>query len=113
MAISQEVAGMAREILDGLAAARAAAENLHGEHPALGPRLRRLLTMTASSTGPTQQARLMLLAALNRTEVSDEIHRGGSCHTGAERSVRIPPDADLDMLADALRQLAELSHHGR
>ena len=108
MGTTPEIAAIAREILDELEAARAAGEDLRRENRGIGSRLRLLLTMTDSSAGPVRQARLTVLAAISRTEVSDEIRRGGACHTGAERSVQLPEDADLDMLADGLRQLAEL-----
>jgi hypothetical protein len=111
MTTTSEIAIIAQETLNELNTARAAGEDVHGEHPALGPRLRRLLTMTDSSTGPMRRARLKLLTAIGRTEVSDEMRRGGTCHTGIERSVRIPADADLNLLVDGLRQLAQLSDH--
>ena len=109
METTPEIAAIAREILDELSAARAAGEDLHRENRGIGPRLRRLLTMTDSSTGAVRQGRLTVLTAISRTEVSDEIRRGGACHTGAERSVQIPEDADLDLLTDGLRQLARLA----
>ena len=108
MGTTPEIAAIAREILDELNAARAAGEDLHRENRGIGSRLRLLLTMTDSSAGPVRQARLTVLTAISRTEASDEIRRGGACHTGAERSVQLPENADLDMLADGLRQLAEL-----
>ena len=108
MATTHEIAVMAREILDELNKARAAGEDLHRESRGIGLRLRSLLTMTDSSTGPIRQARLTMLTAIQRTEVSDEIRRGGACHTGIERSVQLPDDVDLDMLAVGLRQLADL-----
>ena len=108
MGTKAEIALIAREILDELNAARAAGEDLRRENRGIGSRLRRLLTMTDSSTGPIRQGRLTVLTAISRTEVSDEIRRGGACHTGAERSVQIPEYANLDLLADGLGQLAGL-----
>ena len=108
MAITSEIAVIAREILDELNAARAAGEDLRRENRGIGSRLRSLLTMTDSSAEPIRQGRLAVLTAISRTEVSDEIRRGGACHTGAERSVQLPEDANLDMLVDGLRQLARL-----
>ena len=108
MAATPEIVVAARQILDELNAALDAGEDLHRENRGIGSRLRLLLTMTDSSTGPIRQARLTILTAIKRTEISDEIRRGGACHTGAERSVQLPEDADLDMLADGLRQLAQL-----
>ena len=108
MGTTAEIAAIAREILDELNAARAASEDLRRENRGIGTRLRLLLTMTGSSTGAVRQGRLALLTAIDRTEVSDEIRRGGACHTGAERSVQLPEDADLDLLADGLRALAGL-----
>ena len=106
MATTAEIAETARQILDELNAALEAGEDLNRENRGIGLRLRSLLTMTDSSTGPIRQARLTILTAIKRTEISDEIRRGGACHTGAERSVQLPEDANLDMLADGLRQLA-------
>ena len=93
MAIIPEFAVTARQILDELSAARKAGEDLRRENRGIGLRLRLLLSMTDSSTGPIRQARLAILTAIGRTEISDEIRRGGACHTGAERSVQIPGDA--------------------
>lgn len=104
-----EIAVIARQILDELNAALEAGEDLRREHRGIGPRLRSLLTMTDSSAGPIRQARLTVLAAIKRTEIGDAIRRSGGCHTGAERCVQLPEDADLDMLADGLRQLAGLT----
>ena len=109
MGTTPEIAEIAREILEELKAARAAGEDLRRENRGIGSRLRLLLTMTDSSAGPVRQGRLAVLTAISRTEVNDEIRRGGACHTGAERSVQLPEDADLDMLADGLRQLARLA----
>ena len=109
MASTAEIAENARQILDELNAAREAGEDLRRENRGIGLRLRSLLTMTDSSTGPIRQARLMILTAIQRTEISDEIRRGGACHTGIERSVQLPDDADLDTLAVGLRQLAGLT----
>ena len=103
-----EIAVIARQILDELNAALEAGEDLRRENRGIGLRLRLLLTMTDSFIGPIRQARLVILTAIKRTEIDDEIRRGGACHTGAERSVQFPEDAALDMLADGLRQLAEL-----
>lgn len=108
MATTSEIGVIAREILDKLNAARAAGEDLRRENRGIGSRPRLLLTMTDSSTGPIRQSRLTVLTAISRTEVSDEIRRGGACHTGAERFVQLPESTDLDMLAEGLRQLAQL-----
>jgi hypothetical protein len=72
-------------------------------------RLRTLLTMTEPSTGPVREARRMVLTAIRRTEIGDQIRRSGACHTGAERAVELPDDTDLEMLADGLRRLADLA----
>jgi len=109
MATTSEIAATARQILEELNAALEMGEDLRGENRGIGLRLRSLLTMTDSFTGPVRQARLMVLTAIKRTEIGDEIRRSGGCHTGAERSVQLPEDADLDMLADGLRQLASLT----
>ncbi len=109
MATTSEIAAIARQILDELNAAFEAGEDLRRENRGIGLRLRLLLTMTDSFTGQIRQARLTVLTAINRTEINDEIRRGGACHTGAERSVQLPEDADLDMLADGLRQLVGLT----
>ncbi len=105
-----EVAKMARQVLNELDAARADGEDLRRENRGIGSRLRLLLTMTDSSTGPIRQARLTILKAIGRTEVADEIRRGGACHTAAERSVQLPNDTDVDLLADGLRRLAGSSN---
>ena len=110
MTTTAEIAETARQILDELDAALEEGEDLRRENRGIGLRLRSLLTMTDSSTGPIRQARLTMLTAIQRTEVSDEIRRGGACHTGAERSVQLPDDADLDMLAVGLRQLTGLTN---
>ena len=109
MATIPEIAEIARQILDELNAALEAGENLPRENRGIGLRLRSLLTMTDPSTGAVRAARLTVLTAIKRTEIGDEIRRSGGCHTGAERSVQLPEDADLDMLADGLRQLAGLT----
>ena len=109
MATTSEIAVIARQILEELNTALETGEEWRWENHGIGLRLRSLLTMTASSTGPVRQARLTILTAIKRTEIGDEIRRGGACHTGAERSVQLPEDADLDMLADGLRQLASLT----
>ena len=111
MATIPEIAETARQILDELNAALEVGEDLNRENRGIGLRLRLLLTMTDSFTGPIRQARLAILTAIKRTEISDEIRRGGACHTGAERSVQLPDDADLDMLAVGLRQLAGLTNN--
>jgi hypothetical protein len=110
MDITAKTAAVAQEILDELNAARTAGEDLRRENRGIGSRLRLLLTMTDSSPEPIRQARRMVLTAIKRTEVSDEVRRGGACHTGAERSVQLPEDTDLDMLTDGLRQLAGLTN---
>lgn len=109
MATTPEIAVIARQILDELNAAVEAGEELHRENRGIGLRLRLLLTMTDPSTGPIRQARLTVLTAIKRTEIGDEIRRSGGCHTGAERSVQLPEDVNLDMLADGLRQLGGLT----
>ena len=100
---------LARRILDDLCAALAAGEDLCREKRGIGVRLRSLLTKTDPSTGGVRQARLTILTAIGRTEIGDQIRRGGGCHTGAERVVELREDTDLDLLADGLRRLAELS----
>lgn len=110
MTTTPEIAETARQILDELNAALESGGDLRRESRGIGLRLRSLLTITDSSTGPIRQARLAILAAIKRTEIGDEIRRGGACHTGAERSVQLPDDADLDMLAVGLRQLAGLTN---
>ena len=106
MPTTSEIAVIAREILDELNGALETGEDLRRESRGIGSRLRSLLTMTDSSIGPIREARLTILTAISRTEVSDEIRRGGTCHTGAERSVQLPEDANLEMLAVGLRRLA-------
>ena len=110
MATTPEITIIARQILDELNAALEAGEDLRRENRGIGLRLRLLLTMTDSSTGPIRQARLTVLTAISRTEIGDEIRREGACHIGAERAVQLPEDANLDMLADGLRQLASLAN---
>lgn len=109
MATTPDIVAIAREILDELKAALEAGEDLRRENRGIGLRLRLLLTMTDSSTGPIRQARFTVLTAIKRTEIGDEIRRSGGCHTGAERSVQLPEDVNLDMLADGLRQLGGLT----
>ena len=110
MATTSEIAVIAQQILDELHAALEAGEDLRRENRGIGLQLRSLLTMTDSSAGPIRQARFMVLTAIKRTEIGDEIRRGGACHTSAERSVQLPEDADLDMLAGGLRQFADLTN---
>ena len=110
MATTTEIAESARQILDDLNAALKTGEDLRRENRGIGSRLRLLLTATDSCTGPIRQARITILTAIKRTEISDEIRRGGACHTGVERSVQLPDDANLDMLAVGLRQLANLTN---
>ena len=110
MATTPEIAIIARQLLAELNAALEAGEDLHREKRGIGLRLRALLTMTDSSTGPIRQARLTILTAIKRSEIGDEIRRAGACHTGAERSVQLTEDADLEMLAYGLRQLAGLTN---
>jgi len=109
MTTTPEIAAIARQILDELSAALESGGDLRRENRGIGLRLRSLLTMTDSSTGPIRQARLTILTAIKRTEIGDEIRRGGACHTGAERSVQLPDDTDLERLADGLRQLTHLT----
>ena len=110
MATTAEIAENARQILDELNRAREVGEDLRRENRGIGSRLRLLLTATDSFTGPIRKARITILTSIKRTEISDEIRRGGACHTGAERSVQLPDDADLDLLAVGLRQLAGLTN---
>lgn len=110
MATTAEIAENARQILDDLNGALEAGEDLRRESRGIGQRLRSLLTVTDLCPGPIRQARLTILTAIKRTEIGDEIRRGGACHTGAERFVRLSDDADLDMLAAGLRQLASLTN---
>ena len=110
MTTTAEIAETARQILDELDAALEEGEDLRRENRGIGSRLRLLLTATDSRTGPIRKARITILTAIKRTEISDEIRRGGACHTGVERSVQLPDDANLDMLAVGLRQLAGLTN---
>jgi len=108
MSTSLPIAALARQILVELDAALEAGEDLCREKRGIGVRLRSLLTVTDSSTGPVHQARLAILSAIRRTEIGDQIRRSGGCHTGAERAVELPEDTDVDMLVDGLRRLAEV-----
>jgi|GEM_PF-2944475 len=104
-----EIHTLARQIAAELTAALEAGEDLRGEKRGIGVRLRSLLTMTDPSTGPMREARLTILTAIRRTEIGDQIRRGGGCHTGAERAVDFPAGTDVEMLADGLSQLAGIS----
>jgi hypothetical protein len=108
VATTNEIAVLARQVLEELSAAREAGEDLHRERRGIGAQLRLLLTMTDALSGESRQPRVALLKAIRRTEIGDEIRRGGACHIAAERSIQLPEDTDLDGLADGLRQLAEL-----
>jgi hypothetical protein len=107
MPTAPEISELARQILDELEAARAAGEDLRRERRGIGVRLRTLLTITDPSTGPARQARLMVLTALGRTEIGDQIRRSDACHIGGEKTVELPANVDLDMLADGLRRLTK------
>ena len=109
MSAESEIAALARQILDELKPALEVAEDLREAKRAIGVRLRALLTMTDPCTGGVRQARLTILAAIGRTEIGDQIRRSSGCHTGAERAVELPEGTDLEMLADGLRRLAELT----
>ena len=74
---------LARQILADLSAALEAGEDLRREKRGIGVRLRSLLTMTDPSTGPMREARLTILTAIGRTEIGDQIRRGGGCHRAA------------------------------
>ncbi len=100
---------LARQILADLIAALEAGEDLRREKRGIGVRLRSLLTVTDPSTGPVHQARLTILTAIGRTEIGDQIRRGGGCHTGAETAVDLSEDTDVEMLVDGLRRLAGIS----
>ena len=102
---------LALQILADLSTALEAGEDLRREKRGIGVRLRLLLTMTDPSTGPAREARLMILDAIGRTEIGDQIRRGGGCHTGAERAVEFPEDTDVETLLDGLRRLAEIGEH--
>lgn len=104
-----EIAALARQILDEVKAGLEASEDLRREKRGIGVRLRLLLTMTDPSTGAVREARLAILAAIKRTEIGDQIRRSGGCHTGAERAIQCPEDTDVEMLAEGLRQLANLT----
>lgn len=106
-----EIAALARQTLDDLNAALEAGKDLRREKRGIGVRLRLLLTMTDPSTGAVRQARLTVLTAIGRTEIGDQIRRSGGCHTGAERAVEFPEETDLEMLAEGLRQLADLTDY--
>jgi hypothetical protein len=106
-----KISTLARQILADLIAALEAGEDLRREKRGIGVRLRSLLTMTDPSTGPVREARLTILTAIGRTEIGDQIRRSGGCHTGAERTVDLLEDTDIEMLADGLRRLAESSAH--
>jgi len=100
---------LARQILADLTAALEAGEELRREKRGIGVRLRSLLTMTDPSSGPVHQARLTILTAIGRTEIGDQIRRGGGCHSGAERAVGFSKDTDVEMLVGGLRRLADVS----
>lgn len=101
------VPALARQTLADLNAALAAGEDLRRERRGIGVRLRSLLTMTDPSTGPVREARLIILAAIGRTEIGDQIRRGGGCHTGAETAVGFSEDTNVEMLAGGLRRLGD------
>jgi len=109
MASAPTITTLARQIVAELEAAIEAAENLRRETRGIGVRLRTLLTATDPSKGRVHDARLMILAAIGRTEIGDQIRRSGGCHTGAERAVQLPADTDVGLLVEGLRRLAELT----
>jgi hypothetical protein len=109
MPASPRIAVLARQRLTDLNAARDQGEDLRRERRGIGVRLRTLLTITDQSTGPVREARLMILTAIRRSEIGDQIRRSGGCHTGAERAVELSDDTDLGMLTDGLRRLADLA----
>jgi hypothetical protein len=111
--MASQLIALARETLEELNAVLEAGEDLRRENRGIGSRLRSLLTMTDSSTGAIRRARLTILTAIKRTEIGDEIRRGGACHTGIERSVQLTEDTDVDMLVAALGQLANLAGDSR
>lgn len=102
---------LAHHILTDLGAVLEAEEDLRHERRGIGVRLRTLLTMTDPSAGPIRQARLMILAAIGRTEIGDQIRRSGGCHTGAERAVAFPEDTDIEALLTGLRRLTEITEN--
>jgi len=105
--IMSEIPTLADAILADVYAALAAGEDLRREKRGIGVRLRKLLTRTDPSTGPVHQARLTILKAIGRTEIGDQIRRGGGCHSGAEKAVSFSEDTDVDLLIDGLRQMAD------
>ena len=56
-----------------------------------------------------REARLIILRAIGRTEIGDQIRRSGGCHTGSEKAVDFSEDTDVAMLVDGLRRLADIS----
>lgn len=111
MSINPEIAPLARKILTELEAAREVGEDVRREKRGIRLRLRSLLTLTDSATGLTRQARLMVLQAIKRTEIGDQLRRGSACHVGSEVAVEFPEDTDLQMLAEGLRKLADLAEN--
>ena len=109
MSATPEIAALARQILDDVKAALEAGEDLRREKRGIGVRLRSLLTMTDPSADVVREARLTILTAIRRTEIGDQIRRGGGCHTGAERSVEFPMDTDFEMFVEGLHRLADLT----
>ena len=86
MTAHTDITKLAGQILTELETAVEAGEELRRENRGIGTRLRLLLTMTYACEGPIHDARLDILQAIGRTEVSDEMRRGGACHVGAGAS---------------------------
>ena len=107
----QEAASLARQIHADLTTLLEAGEDLCRERRGIGVRLRMLLTMTDPSAGPVHEARLTLLTAIGRTEIGDQIRRGGGCHTGAEKEIGFTEDMDVEMLVDGLRRLGDITEN--
>lgn len=70
MTIRPGIAVMARQILDELNAGLETGEDLRRGNRGIGLRLRFLLTMTDSFTGPIREARLAILRAIRRTAIN-------------------------------------------
>jgi hypothetical protein len=105
---SRGAPALAREILVDLGVALEPDGDLRRATRGIGVRLRSLLTMTESAAGAAREARLMILTAIGRTEIGDQIRRAGGCHTGAERAVDLPGDTDVEMLCAGLRRLGDV-----
>jgi hypothetical protein len=100
---------LASRLLADLNAALQAGEDLRHEKRGIGVRLRALLTMTEPAAGPVREARRAILTAIGRSELGDQIRRGGACHAGAERAVDLPENTDTEALLNGLRRLAEIN----